>query len=75
MVILHEIDPCTKHDLVRLNRDIVADRLESIVNLLRNSLEKRYFSTLPRERIEQFWRDVSNNIQIAYGDFLHLPRC
>ncbi len=73
MVILHEIDPCIKHDLVILNRDLVAENLERIVNLLRKSVEKKYFLTLTRQQIEQFWHDVSNKIQTAYCDCLNLP--
>ena len=75
MVILYENDPCIKHDLVILNRDLVAEDLERIVNLLRKSVEKRYFLTLTRQQIEQFWHDVSNKLQTAYCDCCHLPCC
>lgn len=51
MGILHE-NPCIKHDLVILNRDTVVEDLEEIVNLLRNSVENNYFSTLTRTQIE-----------------------
>lgn len=73
MVILHEINECTKHDLVILNRDVVVENLGKIVNLLRTSVENKYFSTLTRTQIEQFLRKVYQRIQTAYCDCLHLP--
>lgn len=74
MGILHE-NPCIKHDLVKLNHDTVVENLEVIANLLRKSVENKYFSTLPRTQIEQFWRDVPDKVQTAYCDCLHLPCC
>lgn len=75
MSILHECDPCIKHDLVILNRDTVVEDLEGIVNLLRMSVENNYFSTLTRTQIEQFWRNVSDKIQTAFFDCLHMVCC
>ena len=72
MGILHE-NPCIKHDLVTF--DLVVENPQRIVNLLRKSLKKEYFSILAHTQIDRFWRNVSDNIQTAFFDCLHMVCC
>lgn len=74
MKIVREIAAHSKRDVILINHNHVIENLQKIANLLSKSVEKRYFLTLNREQIEDFWHDVSNKIQTSYIDCLHL-RC